>query len=54
VIAHCSERIVRYKYPTVVVTVEERPKAASGKIAKVAVHGLVAAQVDLDSGLAQR
>ncbi|HEX2708954.1 MAG TPA: hypothetical protein VHM66_13200 [Solirubrobacterales bacterium] len=43
VIAHCRKRIAHYKCPTVVVTVEELPKTASGKIAKVAVRGLLAA-----------
>lgn len=43
VIAHCRERIAHYKCPTVVVTVAELPKTASGKIAKVAVRGLLAA-----------
>jgi fatty-acyl-CoA synthase len=42
-IAHCRERIAHYKCPTVVVTVAELPKTASGKIAKVAVRDLAAA-----------
>jgi acyl-CoA synthetase (AMP-forming)/AMP-acid ligase II len=42
-IAHCRERIAHYKCPTMVVTVAELPKTASGKIAKVAVRQLVAA-----------
>jgi fatty-acyl-CoA synthase len=41
-IAHCRERIAHYKCPTVVVTVAELPKTASGKIAKLAVRELVA------------
>jgi fatty-acyl-CoA synthase len=45
VIAHCRERIAHYKCPTVVVTVAELPKTASGKIAKVAVRALVAERV---------
>ncbi|HET7443183.1 MAG TPA: long-chain fatty acid--CoA ligase [Solirubrobacterales bacterium] len=40
-IAHCRERIAHYKCPTVVVTVAELPKTASGKIAKVALRQLV-------------
>jgi fatty-acyl-CoA synthase len=42
-IAHCRERIAHYKCPTVVVTVAELPKTASGKIVKLGVRELVAA-----------
>jgi fatty-acyl-CoA synthase len=42
-IAHCRERIAHYKCPTVVVTVAELPKTASGKIHKLAVRELVPA-----------
>ncbi len=41
-IAHCRERIAHYKCPTVVISVEELPKTATGKIAKLAVRELVA------------
>jgi fatty-acyl-CoA synthase len=42
-IAHTRERIAHYKCPTVVVTVAELPKTASGKIHKLAVRELVPA-----------
>ncbi|HEY2053787.1 MAG TPA: long-chain fatty acid--CoA ligase [Solirubrobacterales bacterium] len=44
-IAHCRELIAHYKCPTVVITVEELPKTATGKIAKLAVRELVADRV---------
>jgi fatty-acyl-CoA synthase len=40
-IAYCRERIAHYKCPTVVVTVAELPKTATGKISKVNVRRLV-------------
>jgi fatty-acyl-CoA synthase len=44
-IAHCRERIAHYKCPTVVITVAELPKTATGKIAKVAVREQIAGRV---------
>ncbi|HEX3360721.1 MAG TPA: long-chain fatty acid--CoA ligase [Solirubrobacterales bacterium] len=44
-IAHCRERIAHYKCPTVVITVDELPKTATGKIAKLAVRELIAPRV---------
>jgi acyl-CoA synthetase (AMP-forming)/AMP-acid ligase II len=44
-IEHCRERIAHYKCPTVVVTVPELPKTATGKIAKLAVRELIAGRV---------
>jgi acyl-CoA synthetase (AMP-forming)/AMP-acid ligase II len=44
-IGHCRERIAHYKCPTVVITVVELPKTATGKISKLAVRELVAARV---------
>jgi fatty-acyl-CoA synthase len=41
-IAHCRERIAHYKCPTVVITVAELPKTATGKISKLAVRELIA------------
>jgi fatty-acyl-CoA synthase len=41
-IAHCRERIAHYKCPTVVITVPELPKTATGKISKLAVRELIA------------
>ncbi|MBS1879913.1 MAG: long-chain fatty acid--CoA ligase [Actinobacteria bacterium] len=41
-IAHCRQRIAHYKCPTVVVTVAELPKTATGKVAKAQVRELVA------------
>jgi fatty-acyl-CoA synthase len=40
-IAYCRERIAHYKCPTVVVTVAELPKTATGKISKLNVRRLV-------------
>lgn len=42
-IGHCRDRIAHYKCPTVVVTVPELPKTATGKIAKLAVRELIGA-----------
>ena len=44
-IDHCRERIAHYKCPTVVITVPELPKTATGKIAKLAVRELIARRV---------
>jgi acyl-CoA synthetase (AMP-forming)/AMP-acid ligase II len=44
-IAHCRERIAHYKCPTVVITVEDLPKTATGKIAKLAVREQIATRV---------
>ncbi len=44
-IAFTRERIAHYKCPTVVITVDELPKTATGKIAKLAVREQVAARV---------
>jgi acyl-CoA synthetase (AMP-forming)/AMP-acid ligase II len=44
-IAHCRERIAHYKCPTVVITVGELPKTATGKISKLAVRELIAGRV---------
>src|SRR6201999_1749373 len=41
-IEHCRERIAHYKCPTVVITVPDLPKTATGKIAKPKVRELVA------------
>jgi fatty-acyl-CoA synthase len=41
-IEHCRERIAHYKCPTVVITVAELPKTATGKISKLAVRELIA------------
>jgi fatty-acyl-CoA synthase len=44
-IAYCRERIAHYKCPTVVITVAELPKTATGKISKLAVRELIADRV---------
>jgi fatty-acyl-CoA synthase len=44
-IEHCRERIAHYKCPTVVITVGELPKTATGKISKLAVRELIADRV---------
>jgi fatty-acyl-CoA synthase len=44
-IGHCRERIAHYKCPTVVITVAELPKTATGKISKLAVRELIANRV---------
>jgi acyl-CoA synthetase (AMP-forming)/AMP-acid ligase II len=44
-IAHCRGRIAHYKCPSVVLTVPELPKTATGKIAKLAVREMVAGRV---------
>ncbi|HEX4729880.1 MAG TPA: long-chain fatty acid--CoA ligase [Solirubrobacterales bacterium] len=44
-IEHCRERIAHYKCPTVVITVSELPKTATGKISKLAVRELIAGRV---------
>jgi fatty-acyl-CoA synthase len=41
-IAHCRDLIAHYKCPTVVITVPELPKTATGKISKLAVRELIA------------
>ena len=44
-IAHCRERIARYKCPTRVAIVDELPKTASGKISKSELRRSVAAEI---------
>jgi fatty-acyl-CoA synthase len=44
-IEHCRELIAHYKCPTVVITVAELPKTATGKISKLAVRELIADRV---------
>jgi fatty-acyl-CoA synthase len=44
-IAFARERIAHYKCPTVVITVAELPKTATGKIAKLQVRELIAGRV---------
>jgi fatty-acyl-CoA synthase len=44
-IEHCRGRIAHYKCPTVVIVLDELPKTATGKIAKLAVREQISARV---------